>query len=402
MVDKVLMPVAEARKRILEAIEPMVPERAALNRALGRVLAGNVVAQRTQPPFDLSAMDGYAVRSRDVANPPTRLAVVGEAAAGGAYEGTLGENEAVRIFTGAPLPKGADAIIIQEDTERDGEYVISNFAAGVGAHVRQAGIDFKEGTVGLEAGRRLSSADIAFAAAMNMPNVIVHRRPKIAYFSTGDELVLPGATPGPNQIISANNDGLAALIEEAGGVPFDLGVVADDIIAIQSAGRHAQDSDMLVTLGGASVGDHDLVQEALGADGLKVDFWRVAMRPGKPLMFGTYRELPMLGLPGNPVSALVCAHLFLVPAIAAMQGTHARSRVTQARLGRDLQKNDQREYYMRATLTEHEGALPVATPFQVQDSSMLSTMSAAECLVIRPPHAAAAKAGDLVQVMLLR
>lgn len=402
MGDNVLMPVEEARKRILDAIKPMVPERVTLNKAVGRVLAGNVVAQRTQPPFDLSAMDGYAVRARDVVNPPARLAVVGEAAAGRAYEGTIGENEAVRIFTGAPVPKGADAVVIQEDTERDGEYVVSNFAAGQGAHIRKAGIDFKEGTAGLEAGRKLSSADIAFAAAMNMPNVIVHRRPKIAYFSTGDELVLPGSTPGPSQIISANNDGLAALIEEAGGVPFDLGVVADDVIAIQSAGRHAQDADMLVTLGGASVGDHDLVQEALGADGLTVDFWRIAMRPGKPLMFGSYRELPMLGLPGNPVSALVCAHLFLVPAIAAMQGAHFHPRVTLAKLGRDLPKNDHRQDYLRATLAHHDDALPVATPFEVQDSSMLSVMSAADCLVIRLPHAGPAKAGDTVQVMPLR
>jgi molybdopterin molybdotransferase len=280
--------------------------------------------------------------------------------------------------------------------------VITNFAAEPGAHIRKAGIDFTEGAVGLEAGRRLSSADIAFAAAMNMPNVIVHRRPKIAFFSTGDELVLPGTTPGPNQIVSSNNDGLAALIEEAGGIPFDLGVVADEVIAIQSAGRHAQDSDMLVTLGGASVGDHDLVQKALGADGLKVDFWRIAMRPGKPVMFGTYRELPMLGLPGNPVSALVCAHLFLVPAIAAMQGTQAPQRLRQARLGCALPQNGPREDYMRAELADHDNALPVATPGEVQDSSMLSILSAAGCLVIRPPHAAAAKAGDVVQVMPLR
>ena len=402
MGDNVLMPVAEAQKRIVDAIQPTVPERVVLAKAYGRVLAGNVVAQRTQPPFDLSAMDGYAVRASDVTELPARLSVVGEAAAGGGYEGTLGKDQAVRIFTGAPLPKGADAIVIQEDATRDGDHVILHVAARVGCHVRKTGIDFKEGSVGLAAGRKLSAADIAFAAAMNMPNVIVHRRPKIAYFSTGDELVLPGATPGPNQIISANNDGLAALIEEAGGVPFDLGVVADEVIAIQSAGRHAQDSDMLVTLGGASVGDHDLVQKALGADGLKVDFWRIAIRPGKPLMFGTYRELPMLGLPGNPVSALVCAHLFLVPAIAAMQGARRPPRLMQARLGRDLPANDQREDYMRATLAEDGDALPVATPFEKQDSSMLSVISAADCLVVRPPHVAAAKAGDVVKVILLR
>jgi molybdopterin molybdotransferase len=402
MGNTVLMPVAEARARILETIKPMVPERAALAKALGRVLAGNVVAQRTQPPFNLSAMDGYAVRSDDAGQAQARLKVVGEVAAGGAYTGTLGAGEAVRIFTGAPLPKGADAVVIQENTLREGDAVTLTQPVKAGANVRRAGLDFREGTVGLKVGRRLSAADISFAASMNAPNVIVHRRPKIAYFSTGDELVLPGARPGPNQIISSNNDGLAALIEGAGGVPFDLGIVADDVIAIQSAGRHAQDADMLVTMGGASVGDHDLVQKALGADGLTVDFWRIAMRPGKPLMFGRYREIPMLGLPGNPVSALVCAHLFLLPAIAAMQGATAHIELTQARLGRALPKNDQREDYMRATLETSDDALPVATPFEVQDSSMLSAMSAADCLVVRAPHAAAAAPGDLVQVMRLR
>lgn len=402
MGDKALMPVAEARARILETIKPMVPERTALAKALGRVLAGNVVAQRTQPPFDLSAMDGYAVRSDDASEAQARLKVVGEVAAGSAYAGTLGAGEAVRIFTGAPLPKGADAVVIQENTLREGDVVAVTQPVKAGANVRSAGLDFREGTVGLKAGRRLSAADISFAAAMNAPNVIVHRRPKIAYFSTGDELVLPGARPGPNQIISSNNDGLAALIEGAGGVPFDLGIVADDVIAIQSAGRHAQDADMLVTMGGASVGDHDLVQKALGADGLTVDFWRIAMRPGKPLMFGRYRELPMLGLPGNPVSALVCAHLFLLPMIAAMQGAAAHIDLTQARLGRELPRNDQREDYMRATLETNDNALPVATPFEVQDSSMLSAMSAADCLIVRPPHAAAAAVGDTVQVMRLR
>ena len=367
MGDNPLMPVADARARILEAVTPMVPERVTIAKALGRVLAGNVIAQRTQPPSDLSAMDGYAVRAADVTSVPARLRVVGEAPAGGAYGKGLNEGEAVRIFTGAPLPQGADSIVIQEDTERYGDIVIARAPAKEGAHIRRAGLDFKEGDVGLEAGRRLGAADIAYAAAMNVPVVIVHRKPRIAFFSTGNELVMPGTEPGPNQIVSSNNDGLAALIEGAGGVPFDLGIIADDIRAIQSAGRHAQDSDMLVTLGGASVGDHDLVQKALGEDGLKVDFWRIAMRPGKPLMFGTYREMPMLGLPGNPVSALVCAHLFLLPAIAAMQGTVAPNRMTRARLGRALPANDKREDYMRASLVERDDALPVATAFERQD-----------------------------------
>lgn len=402
MATQALIAVADARARILDALTPTVPERVSLGKALGRVLAEDAVARRTQPPSDLSAMDGYAVRASDVAAVPAKLRVVGEAAAGGAYERALMPGEAVRVFTGAPLPEGADAIVIQENTERYGDVVIAREAAAAGAHVRGAGLDFKEGATGLRAGRRLSSADIAFAAAMNLPVVIARKRPKIAFFSTGDELVLPGATPGPHQIVSANNDGLAALIEEAGGIPHDLGIIADDVHAIQSAGRHALDCDMLVTLGGASVGDHDLVQKALAEDGLSVDFWRIAMRPGKPLMFGRYRELPMLGLPGNPVSALVCAHLFLAPAIAKFQGGTPRIRTMLAKLGRSLPENDRREDYLRATLVEASGDLPVATPFSKQDSSMLSLMSAADCLVIRLPGAAAAKAGDVVTVMTLR
>lgn len=402
MGDTPLMPVAEARKRILDAVKPMFPERVALSKALGRVLAGNVVAQRTQPPSDLSAMDGYAVRAADIATVPARLKLVGEAPAGGSYNNALRDGEAVRIFTGAPLPEGADTIVIQENTESYGDYVIVREVSKAGGHIRRAGLDFREGEIGLPAGRQLSAADIAYTAAMNVPVVIAHKRPKIAYFSTGNELVLPGTTPGPNQIVSANNDGLAAIIESAGGIPFDLGVIDDDVIAIQSAARHAQDSDMLVTLGGASVGDHDLVQKALGADGLSVDFWRIAMRPGKPLMFGQYREIPMLGLPGNPVSALVCAILFLVPAIAAMQGLVAPIRITRARLGKALGANDQREDYLRATLDEREDALPVATAFERQDSSMLSAMSAADCLIVRAPHAEAAAEGDVVSVIRLR
>jgi molybdopterin molybdotransferase len=374
----------------------------ALSKALGRVLAEDVISQRMQPPADLSAMDGYAVRAADVASVPARLRVVGEAAAGSAYALALNEGEAVRIFTGAPLPQGADTIVIQEDTERYGDIVIARESSPVGRHVRPAGLDFKEGVTGLHAGRKLSPADIAFAAAMNVPVVIAHRRPKIAFFSTGNELVLPGATPGPNQIVSSNNDGLSALIEEAGGVPHDLGIVSDEAHAIQSAGRHALDCDMLVTLGGASVGDHDLVQSALSEDGLNVDFRRIAMRPGKPLMFGRYREMPMLGLPGNPVSALVCAHLFLVPAITRLQGGQVRLRTTQARLGQSLPENDRREDYLRASLEDAGNELPVATPFTRQDSSMLSLMSAADCLVIRAPNSPAAKAGDVVTVMPLR
>ncbi|MGB5949079.1 MAG: gephyrin-like molybdotransferase Glp [Parvibaculum sp.] len=403
MTREPLIPVAEARGRILAAIEPTASERVALAEAHGRILAEDVVALRTQPPADLSAMDGYAVRAEDVASVPARLRVIGEAPAGRAFGGALGSGEAVRIFTGAPLPEGADTIVIQENTERYGDFVIIRQGAAAGRHVRRAGLDFTEGTTCLARGRRLSPADIALAAAMNVPGVSVHRAPRIAFFSTGDELVRPGDPIGPGQIVSANNDGLAALIAEAGGVPLDLGIVPDRRDAIRIAAHRAAEADMLVTLGGASVGEHDLVQAALAEDGLAIDFWRIAMRPGKPLMFGRYRDLPMLGLPGNPVSALVCALIFLVPAITKLGGGGDTSpRTTLARLGPGLSENDQREDYLRARLETQPDELPLATPFETQDSSMLSVLSAADCLVIRPPHAPAAEAGEIVRVMPLR
>lgn len=405
-----LIPVTEARARILAALVPTATEPAQLAQAAGRVLAENVVARRTQPPADLSAMDGYAVRAVDVESVPARLRVVGEAPAGGAYKGVLGEGEAVRIFTGAAVPQGADTIVIQEDMdviqedmERYGDIVIARESSVSGRHIRPAGLDFAEGATGLLAGRPLSPADIALAAAMNVPTLSVRKRPQIAFFSTGDELVRPGAAIGPNQIVSANNDGLAALIAAAGGIPLDLGIAPDSSEAIRATAREAAGADMLVTLGGASVGDHDLVQSALAKDGLDTDFWRIAMRPGKPLMFGRYGRVPMLGLPGNPVSALVCAVLFLVPAISKLQGSDVTTpRTTLARLGRSLPENDRREDYLRARLDHVPGDLPVATPFEKQDSSMLSLLSAADGLLVRPAGAPAAEAGQIVEILPLR
>ncbi len=306
-----LLPVEDARARILASLHTTPAETVPLSTAFGRVLAEEAIARRTQPPADLSAMDGYAVKAADVTSVPASLKVVGEAPAGGSYADELKSGEAIRIFTGAPLPRGADTIIIQEVTTRDGDTVTVAEAARKGQHVRTCGLDFRTGDAGMPPGRKLSPADIAFAAAMNLSTLSVHKRPVIAFFSTGDELVAPGTEPGPNQIVSANNDGLAALILEAGGVPLDLGIVPDDLEAIRKAADSAREADMLVTLGGASVGEHDLVREALAPLGLDVDFWKIAMRPGKPLMYGWLGKLPLLGLPGNPVSALVCAALFL-------------------------------------------------------------------------------------------
>lgn len=402
MAQQPLLPVADARARILASLHTTQTESVLLSDAYGRVLAEEAIARRTQPPADLSAMDGYAVKAADTASVPARLRIVGEAPAGGAYTDELKSGEAVRIFTGAPLPRGADTIVIQEDTERDGSIVIVKEAAKAGRHVRRAGLDFRTGDSGLPAGQRLSPADIALAAAMNLATLNVYKRPLIAFFSTGNELVPPGAEPGPNQIVSANNDGLAALILEAGGIPLDLGIVADSESAIRAAAERAREADMLVTLGGASVGDHDLVQSALMALGLDIDFWKIAMRPGKPLMYGRLGEMPMLGLPGNPVSALVCATLFLKPAIARLQGGDTALRTTLARLSSALPANDRREDYVRAGLDHIQGELPIATPAAIQDSSMLSALSRAGCLIIRPPEAPEAKAGEIVTILPLR
>ncbi|MBX3447057.1 MAG: molybdopterin molybdotransferase MoeA [Parvibaculaceae bacterium] len=402
MAQSPLLPVDEARARILASLRTTPTESVPLSQAVDRVLAEEAIARRTQPPADLSAMDGYAVKAADTASLPARLKVVGEAPAGGAYTTELKSGEAVRIFTGAPLPRGADAIVIQEDTAREGVIVVVKESAEAGQHVRPVGLDFRTGDPGLSAGRKLSPADIALAAAMNLATLNVHKRPVIAIFSTGNELVPPGTEPGPNQIVSSNNAGISALVQDAGGVPLDLGIVPDDEAAIRDAAKRAGRADMLVTLGGASVGEHDLVQSALGPLGLDVDFWKVAMRPGKPLIYGRLDEIPLLGLPGNPVSALVCATLFLRPAIQRLQGGETAIPTTLARLGSALPANGGREDYVRATLDHIHGELPLATPASIQDSSMLSVLARAGCLIIRESRAPEAKVGEIVTVLPLR
>lgn len=397
-----LLPVDDALARILSTIPLLGSEPVPLSEALGRVLAEDLAAGRTQPPSDMSAMDGYAVRSADIASLPASLTVVGEAPAGGAYPGTLKAGEAVRIFTGGPVPEGADSIVIQEDTVRDGDRVTVTEMPVAGRHIRRKGFDFKEGQITLKSGIRLTSADISLSAAMNRAVLPLRRKPVIAYFSTGDELVLPGEEPGPNQIVSSNNAGLGALILEAGGTPLDLGIAPDRPDLIREIASKTVGCDMLVTLGGASVGDHDLVQSALAEDGLEVAFWRIAMRPGKPLMFGRYRGLPMLGLPGNPVSALVCAHLFLVPAISKFQGAQHVQRTEKMFLAKALPENDKRQDYVRARFVKHAEFGVAVEPFDRQDSSMLSQLSAADGLIVRPPFAPAAAKGETVPFLRLR
>jgi molybdopterin molybdotransferase len=308
----------------------------------------------------------------------------------------------VRIFTGAPVPEGADAIVIQEDTDRDGDVVLVREGAPKGRYVRPAGLDFKEGEVGLKAGRKLSAADVGFAAAMNRPWLLVYRRPRVAILPTGDEVVMPGDPVGPHQIVSSNGIALAALVTACGGVPVHLAIAPDDNSALQRIATGAAGADLLLTTGGASVGDHDLVRGALGADGLTLDFWSVAMRPGKPLMVGKYRDTPMIGLPGNPVSTLVCGLLFAKPALDKMSGLSDVFPVPmRAKLAVPLEQNDQRQDYLRATVAHAADGTPEASPFQKQDSSMISLLARADCLVIRAPHAPAAKTGDWVEIIPL-
>ena len=399
-----LMPVAEALARVLAEAEPLPAEPAPLTEACGRVLAADVTALRTQPPADVSAMDGYAVRAADVAKVPVDLKLVGEVAAGHPFEGTVGVGEAARIFTGGVLPPGADTIVIQENAERVGDTVVIAASSGKGKHVRVKGLDFQRGAALLAKGRRLTDRDLALAAAMNHPTVPVHRRPKVAVLATGDELVMPGATPGFGEIVYSNGYATMALARHEGCEVADLGIVPDRLPETVAAVRRARDvgADILVTSGGASVGDYDLVQKALAAEGLALSFWKVALRPGRPMMHGRLGAMHVLGLPGNPVSSYVCAVLFLVPLMRRLAGrADVATAIDVARLGCDLPANDERADYLRATLAPGPDGVPVATPAPVQDSSMLTKLARADCLLIREPHAPAAKAGEPCSIITL-
>jgi molybdopterin molybdotransferase len=397
-----MISVEEALARITAAFGPLAVETVSLGEALGRVLAEDVVARVTQPPAAVSAMDGYAVRAADVAEVPVVLTEVGEAPAGGCYEGTLKAGQTVRIFTGAPVPEGADAIVIQENTEAEGTRITVKEGAGPGTYVRAAGLDFRAGEVGIAAGRRLTARDIGLAAAMNVPWLGVRRRPRIAILSTGDELVLPGEPIGANQLIGSNGIALSAFVAVHGGEAVNLGIAKDSRESLTTLAAGARGADLLVTTGGASVGKHDLVREALDESGLELDFWKIAMRPGKPLMFGRMGEIPLLGLPGNPVSSLVCAVLYLGPAIDAMLGRAPEDRPAEtAVLGVALGANDWRQDYLRARLTFDSQGRRVATAFDRQDSSMFATLAHADCLIVRPPEAPPAGAGDTVPIVPL-
>jgi molybdopterin molybdotransferase len=404
MAAKDLLPVAEAQLRIIEAVGPLPAEQISLADGLGRVLSREVASRRNQPPMAMSAMDGYAVRAADVAALPASLNVVGYAPAGHAFDGSVGPGEAVRIFTGAPVPDGADTIVIQENTEQSDEIVrVADGTAPVGRYIRPAGLDFATGDILLPRGKVLTARDVGLSAAMNVPWLSVHRKPRISILATGDEIVMPGDPIGRDQIVSSNALSLAAFITAQGGTPLDLGIAPDQEDGLRALAAGARGSDILVTTGGASVGDHDLVQSVLGDIGLEVDFWRIAMRPGKPLMFGRIDGTFLIGLPGNPVSSLVCAIMFLAPAIRKMLGMDTLLPETgTARLGLDLPENDEREDYLRASLRRDENGDLIATPYGKQDSSMFATIARADALVIRKPLAEAAMAGSPVQYIPLK
>jgi molybdopterin molybdotransferase len=412
-----LITVEDALSRVLASIEkPVGTERVPLASCAGRTLAEDINALRDQPPFPASAMDGYAVRSADCIQTPAALRVIGTSAAGSRFDGTVGAMEAVRIFTGAPVPDGADAVVLQEDTERSGEQVVVKEAARPNRHIRTAGLDFRASDVLLQAGLRLDSRHIALAAAMGHGTLPVHRKPRVATLATGDELVRAGEPAGPDQITASSLPATMLMAEKAGAEAIDLGIARDTMESLEERIQAARDAgaDILVTLGGASVGEHDLVQKALSRQGMDLGFWRVALRPGKPLMHGKLGDMLLLGLPGNPVSTLVCAVLFLIPAIRALLGDAQPDAdpTETAILGADLPANGTRQDYMRASLAweEFEVALtprperiplPVAVPHLIQDSSMLSILERSEALLVRPPHAPAAQAGETCRIIRL-
>ncbi|MBX5194774.1 molybdopterin molybdotransferase MoeA [Rhizobium sp. NZLR10] len=400
-----LLPVAEAQNRLLSRAKPVeASETLPLIDAEGRVLAVDLKAGLTQPPFNSSAMDGYALRREDAPEPGALLKLIGTSAAGHAFQGEVGKGETVRIFTGAPVPAGADSVLLQEDAEKTEGGIRTNFPVRQGQHVRPRGQDFAEGEAVLSAGTVLDFSRLTVAAGMNRPDVEILKRPLIAILATGDELLPPGSAPGPSQIIASNTFGIAALARKAGAEVLDLGIVPDDKARITAAIDAARDAeaDVIVTLGGASVGDHDLVQATLIEAGMQLDFWRIAMRPGKPLMVGSFGETHVLGLPGNPVSSLVCSLLFLEPLIRKLASLPPVRRETMVEAAITLRVNDHRQDYIRAKLSKSAAGNWLAEPFDKQDSSMMKVFAQADCLIIRPPHAPELPAGAPCPVMLLR
>ena len=397
-----LLSVDEALARIIAQAHVLDAEDVPLTGLAGRVLATDVTARLTQPPFDASAMDGYAVRASDVAALPATLELIGESAAGHAFNGTIGPGQTARIFTGAPVPEGADAIVIQENVEAEGTRVRVVEGTPDPAHIRARGGDFLQGQTVLAKCRRLTARDILLAAAMGHASLSCMRRPKVAILATGDELVVPGQTPRPDQIVSSNPYGLAAMLAAFGAEPILLGIAHDTLESLTGHLAAAASADVIITIGGASVGDHDLVVPALKAAGITLDFWKIAMRPGKPMIFGHRDRQIVLGVPGNPVSSMICARVFGVPLVMAMLGLPAEAASPiPAVLSQSIEANGPRAHYMRASRITTGTGVDAVCPVSNQDSSLISKLAAADCLIVRPPRAPAVPAGELVNTLPL-
>jgi len=400
---RTLMPVADALAAVLANTSALPEEFVSLADAYHRTLSQDIAALRTQPPAPMSAMDGYAARAAEAVK-GARLLVIGEAAAGTPFTGLVGEGQAVRILTGGVVPQGADAIVIQEDVTREADTITLDVDTIPGRHIRKAGIDFREGEVLLTRGTTLNDRDLSLAAGMNHPTLPVHRKPKVAILATGDELKEPGSSLAPGQIISSNAYAIHALARDAGADTIDLGISRDTMEDTTRAIRKARDfnADVLVTTGGASVGDHDLVKSSLEAEGIEIAFWQIALRPGKPLMHGRGGLMRVLGLPGNPTSSYICSFLFLVPLIRALSGRSSiHHKIETAVLGGALPANDHRQEYLRAQLAANADGVAIATPVNLQDSSLLGNLARAQAVIIREPNAPAANAGTRCAIIKL-
>ena len=401
-----LLAVDEARERIIAGLAPMTSESLPLSDTMGRVLASDVSARLSLPPAAVSAMDGYAVRGGDCSAVGTTLRRIGESAAGRPWDGSVEAGTAVRIFTGAVVPQGADTIVLQEDvtaeSEDDGARITISELPTHGQFIRPAGLDVSKGDLILRAGTVMSARLIALAVSAGHSEISVWRRPHVGILSTGDELVRPGEVPGAGQIISSNATYLSAFVEACGGIPVDLGIARDRPGEMLACVRAAPAPlDLVITTGGASVGTHDHIVSDLNSAGTELGFWKIAMRPGKPLIHGRIDDIPLLGLPGNPVSSAVCANIFLRPAVARLSGTDHEPQMIEARLGIDLAENDRRQDYLRSVLAYDGNGRPVVTPAKKQDSSMISVYAGANALVVRPPFDPPKTAGDTVMVMPL-
>lgn len=393
--------VDDALALVLKGLVPLEAEDVSLNDAHERILACDLAATMTQPPFDASAMDGYAVRAADISKLPATLTIIGQSAAGARFPGRLEPGQAVRIFTGAPVPDGADAIVIQEDTETDAGHVVVK-ALSEERHIRPRGQDFREGEVLLKRGTRLGARALMLAAAMNRPILSVCRKPRVAILATGDEVVPPGVDLGPDQIVSSASYGIAGIVTARGGEALNLGIAADDPESIVTLARAGAGADILVTIGGASVGERDLVMGALADDGFTLDFAKVAMRPGKPVFYGRLGSQRVLGVPGNPVSALVCSLVFLVPMLRAMLcETQSGQPAAKGLLGTAMPANGPRQHYARATSTWRADGERVVHPLPSQDSSLMAALARADCLIVLPPRAEALPEGARVQIIPL-